>query len=97
MLPFRVAPEMSQECILAVIPWPTVTLHKVHSAVPALLRDKYAFTALNNINHFGADCPAPPGVWRLAITDQSAENPQPSADGVGRGPTRWHDIGERRW
>ena len=32
-----------------VIPWPTVTLHKVHSAVPAPLRDRYAFASLNII------------------------------------------------
>src|SRR5271166_989703 len=36
VLAFGVAPEMSQERILAVIPWRAITLHKVHSAVSAL-------------------------------------------------------------
>src|SRR5271166_71358 len=31
VLAFRVAAEMGQEGVLAVIPWPTITLHKVHS------------------------------------------------------------------
>ena len=31
VLAFRVAAEMGQEGVLAVIPWPTITLHEVHS------------------------------------------------------------------
>jgi hypothetical protein len=49
MLPFRVTPKMCQQRILAIIPWPTVTLHKVHSAALALLRDRHAFASLNII------------------------------------------------
>ena len=49
VLAFRVAAEMGQEGVLAVIPWPAITLHKVRSAVPALLRDRYALAAVNII------------------------------------------------
>jgi hypothetical protein len=48
-LPFRMAPEMGQERILAVFPWPTMTLHKVHSAVSGVLQDRHALAALNII------------------------------------------------
>ena len=49
VLALRMAAEMGQEGVLAVIPWPTITLHKVHSTVPALLRDRYALATLTVI------------------------------------------------
>src|SRR6516165_177815 len=49
MLPLRMAPEMGEERVLAIMPRPTVALHKVHSAVPARPRNPHALATLNII------------------------------------------------
>ena len=44
-----------------VTPWPTVTLHKVHSARQALFRDRYNLHNTEYYNHFKTFWPAAPG------------------------------------
>ena len=49
VLRFGVAPEMGKERVLAVIPRPTVTLHKAHSTVPASSGTEMSLAGLNII------------------------------------------------
>src|SRR5262249_21184288 len=85
ILYFRMTPEMGQERVLAVIPWPTITLHRVHSAVTALLCDRHPLATLNIIIILEPLHSTTGRCGRLAIAGQLAENPGTSADGVDCG------------
>ena len=77
VLRFGVAPEMGKERVLAVIPRPAATFHKVHSTVRDRSETEMSLAVLNIIIVLSAIGQHHHGVQRhrLAFTSRAAENP----------------------